>query len=96
MDRLLVRLDEEARLVVWDRDKIDIQRGTVADLVRRAAARMRSRTPPDKIDLAYRDHLLTWPEIAGLRDHPAFPKSEQQLDDGPVARAHVGPERRRS
>jgi hypothetical protein len=76
MSRLFVRLEDEAKLVVWQRDEVAVERGTVADLVKSAVRRMRSNAPPDAVDLAYGRDLLDWPEIAQLHDRPAFPKDD--------------------
>ena len=76
MSRLYVRLEDEAKLVVWHCDGVAVERGTVADLVRSAVKRMRSKAPPDGVDLAYRGDLLHWREIAQLHDRPAFPRDE--------------------
>ncbi len=83
MSRLYVRLDDEAKLVVWQRDEVAVERGTVEDLVKAAVKRMRSKTPPDSVDLAYGGDLLQWREIAELHDRPAFPK-----DDGDPTSPH--------
>ncbi|MBM0204258.1 hypothetical protein JNW90_14920 [Micromonospora sp. STR1s_5] len=74
MSRLYVRLHDEAKLVVWQRDEVAVERGTVAELVRSAVKRMRSKAPPDNVDLAYGDDLLHWREISALHDRPTFPK----------------------
>jgi hypothetical protein len=76
MSRLYVRLEDEAKLVVWQRDEVAVERGTVADLVKSAVKRMRSKAPPDAVDLAYGSDLLHWRDIAQLHDRPAFPKDD--------------------
>ena len=75
MARLYVDLDEEARLVVWGRDQVAVEHGRVADLVRSAVTRMRSKAPPEDVDLAYRNEMLHWREISILHGHRRFPKS---------------------
>ena len=67
MSPLYVKLDDEAKLVVWHRDRIAIEQGKVADLVRSAVRRMRSKVPPDGVDLAYGDHLLKWKDARPAR-----------------------------
>jgi hypothetical protein len=78
MSRLYVRLEDEAKLVVWQRDEVAVERGTVADLVKSGVKRMRSNAPPDGVDLAYGPDLLQWREIAQLYDRPTFPKDRPE------------------